>query len=77
MPSKNGTAFFSRLGGSVTAAEMKEAIAGDTWEQLEARLKDYLGVKHISLFTNGTIALVTALQASSMRSISSVREKPY
>lgn len=31
--------------------------------QLEQALCDYLGVKHISLFTNGTIALITALQA--------------
>jgi len=32
-------------------------------EELEARLCDYLGVEYLSLFTNGTIALVTALQA--------------
>jgi dTDP-4-amino-4,6-dideoxygalactose transaminase len=32
-------------------------------EELEAALCHYLGVKHISLFTNGTLALVTALQA--------------
>lgn len=31
--------------------------------ELEARLCDFLGVEHLSLFTNGTIALVTALQA--------------
>lgn len=31
--------------------------------ELEARLCEYLGVEHLSLFTNGTIALVTALQA--------------
>ena len=30
--------------------------------QLEHALCDYLGVKHLALFTNGTIALVTALQ---------------
>ena len=36
---------------------------GPFHEQLEKELCDYLGVKHISLFTNGTIALVTALQA--------------
>lgn len=30
---------------------------------LEDRLRRYLGVEHISLFSNGTIALVTALQA--------------
>lgn len=31
--------------------------------KLEEELSDYLGVKHISLFTNGTLALITALQA--------------
>ena len=31
--------------------------------ELEQRLADYLDVPYISLFTNGTIALVTALQA--------------
>jgi dTDP-4-amino-4,6-dideoxygalactose transaminase len=31
--------------------------------QLEEALCEYLGVKHLSLFANGTIALVTALQA--------------
>jgi dTDP-4-amino-4,6-dideoxygalactose transaminase len=31
--------------------------------ELESALKDYLGVDHISLFTNGTIALITALQS--------------
>ena len=31
--------------------------------QLEQALCDYLGVEHISLFANGTLALVTALQA--------------
>ena len=31
--------------------------------RLEKALCDHLGVEHISLFTNGTIALVTALQA--------------
>lgn len=36
---------------------------GPFHKQLEKELCDYLGVKHISLFTNGTIALVTALQA--------------
>jgi dTDP-4-amino-4,6-dideoxygalactose transaminase len=32
-------------------------------EQLESALCEYLGVSHISLFSNGTIALITALQA--------------
>jgi len=36
---------------------------GPYHQQLEQALCDYLGVKHISLFTNGTIGLVTALQA--------------
>jgi dTDP-4-amino-4,6-dideoxygalactose transaminase len=31
--------------------------------QLEQSLCDYLGVEHISLFSNGTLALITALQA--------------
>jgi dTDP-4-amino-4,6-dideoxygalactose transaminase len=31
--------------------------------ELEAALAEYLGVEHISLFANGTLALVTALQA--------------
>ncbi len=37
--------------------------AGPFHAELEARLADYLGVEHLALFTNGTIALVTALQA--------------
>jgi dTDP-4-amino-4,6-dideoxygalactose transaminase len=36
---------------------------GPFHRQLEQALCDYLGVRHISLFTNGTIALMTALQA--------------
>jgi dTDP-4-amino-4,6-dideoxygalactose transaminase len=36
---------------------------GPFHHQLENELCEYLGVKHISLFTNATIALVTALQA--------------
>jgi dTDP-4-amino-4,6-dideoxygalactose transaminase len=36
---------------------------GPFHQQLEKELCDYLGVKYISLFANGTIALVTALQA--------------
>lgn len=43
--------------------------------QLENALCDYLGVKHISLFTNGTIALVTALQA--LRVTGEVITTPY
>jgi dTDP-4-amino-4,6-dideoxygalactose transaminase len=36
---------------------------GPFHQQLEKELCEYLGVKYISLFTNGTLALVTALQA--------------
>ena len=36
---------------------------GPFHQQLEKALCEYLGVKYISLFTNGTVALVTALQA--------------
>ncbi|MFC2135030.1 DegT/DnrJ/EryC1/StrS family aminotransferase [Bacteroidota bacterium] len=36
---------------------------GKYHQQFEKELADYLGVKYISLFTNGTLALVTALQA--------------
>jgi dTDP-4-amino-4,6-dideoxygalactose transaminase len=35
---------------------------GEFHQQLEAALCDYLGVKYISLFSNGTLALITALQ---------------
>ncbi len=36
---------------------------GPFHRQLEQALCEYLGVEHLALFTNGTIALVTALQA--------------
>jgi dTDP-4-amino-4,6-dideoxygalactose transaminase len=36
---------------------------GQFHQQLEQELCQYLGVNHLSLFSNGTIALVTALQA--------------
>ena len=36
---------------------------GPFHQELEAALCEYLGVEHIALFTNGTIALITALQA--------------
>jgi dTDP-4-amino-4,6-dideoxygalactose transaminase len=32
-------------------------------QQLEQQLCEYLGVEHLSLFSNGTLALITALQA--------------
>lgn len=34
---------------------------GPFHRQLEQALADYLGVKYISLFSNGTLALMTAL----------------
>ncbi|TAN78062.1 MAG: DegT/DnrJ/EryC1/StrS family aminotransferase [Gallionella sp.] len=40
---------------------------GPFHQQLEQALCDYLGVKHIALFANGTLALVTALQAMRIR----------
>ncbi len=49
--------------------------SGPFHQQLEQALCDYLGVKHISLFTNGTIALVTALQA--LRITGEVITTPY
>jgi dTDP-4-amino-4,6-dideoxygalactose transaminase len=36
---------------------------GPFHQRFEAELAKYLGVNHISVFTNGTIALITALQA--------------
>lgn len=48
---------------------------GPFHQQLEAALCDYLGVKHVSLFTNATIALVTALQA--LRMTGEVITTPY
>ena len=48
---------------------------GPFHKQLEQALCDYLGVKHLALFTNGTIALVTALQA--LRITGEVITTPY
>ena len=48
---------------------------GPFHQQLEAALCEYLGVKHISLFANGTLALVTALQA--LRITGEVITTPY
>lgn len=48
---------------------------GPFHQQLEKSLCNYLGVKHISLFTNGTIALITALQA--LRITGEVITTPY
>src|SRR5690606_17153007 len=43
--------------------------------QLEADLAAFLGVEHLSLFANGTLALVTALQA--LRVSGEVITTPY
>ncbi len=48
---------------------------GPFHQKFEEELCDYLGVKHISLFTNGTLALVTALQA--LRITGEVITTPY
>src|SRR5437870_3110869 len=48
---------------------------GPYHERLEAALREYLGVDHIALFCNGTIALVTALQ--SLRITGEVLTTPY
>src|SRR6195952_6069920 len=49
--------------------------AGPFHRMLELALCEHLGVKHISLFTNATIALVTALQ--SLRITGEVITTPY
>jgi dTDP-4-amino-4,6-dideoxygalactose transaminase len=48
---------------------------GPFHQQLEKALCDHLGVEHLALFTNGTIALVTALQA--LRITGEVITTPY
>ncbi|MFV8844162.1 DegT/DnrJ/EryC1/StrS family aminotransferase [Serratia fonticola] len=48
---------------------------GPMHEQLESALCDYLGVNEIALFNNGTIALLTALQA--LRITGEVITTPY
>lgn len=48
---------------------------GPFHQELEQALCEYLGVEHIALFTNGTIALVTALQA--LRVTGEVITTPY
>ena len=48
---------------------------GPFHKQLEQALCQYLGVEHLALFTNGTIALVTALQA--LRITGEVITTPY
>ena len=49
--------------------------AGPFHQQLEKALADYLGVEHLSLFSNGTLALLTALQV--LRITSEVITIPY
>ncbi|WP_434027918.1 DegT/DnrJ/EryC1/StrS family aminotransferase [[Pseudomonas] boreopolis] len=48
---------------------------GPFHRELEQRLAEHLGVEHISLFANGTLALVTALQA--LRITGEVITTPY
>lgn len=48
---------------------------GQFHKQLEAALKQYLGVNQVSLFTNGTLPLLTALQA--LRITGEVITTPY
>ncbi|HMW54778.1 MAG TPA: DegT/DnrJ/EryC1/StrS family aminotransferase [Accumulibacter sp.] len=48
---------------------------GPFHQQLEAELARYLGVQHLALFTNATVALVTALQA--LRVTGEVITTPY
>lgn len=48
---------------------------GSFHQQLERELCEYLGVEHLALFTNGTIALITALQA--LRITGEVITSPY
>lgn len=48
---------------------------GPFHQQLEQALCEHLGVKHLALFTNGTIALVTALQT--LRITGDVITTPY
>lgn len=48
---------------------------GPYHQELEQALCDYLGVEHISLFSNGTIGLITALQA--LRIAGEVITTPY
>jgi len=48
---------------------------GPFHQKLETALANYLGIDHLALFTNGTIALVTALQA--LRVTGEVITTPY
>ena len=48
---------------------------GPFHQELEQALCEYLGVKHVALFSNGTLALITALQA--LRITGEVITTPY
>ena len=48
---------------------------GPFHQQFEKELAEYLGVKHLSVFSNGTLALITALQA--LRITGEVITTPY
>lgn len=48
---------------------------GKFHQQLEKEMADYLGVKHVALFANGTLALLTALQV--LRISGEVITTPY
>lgn len=48
---------------------------GHYHQELEKKLCEYLGVEHLSLFTNGTLPLITALQA--LRITGEVITTPY
>ena len=48
---------------------------GKYHQQFEQELKDFLGVEQVNLFTNGTLALITALQA--LRITGEVITTPY
>src|SRR5690349_6712363 len=49
--------------------------SGPYHQELETLLCEHLGVEHVALFTNGTIALITALQA--LRITGEVITTPY
>ena len=48
---------------------------GEFHQEFEQELADYLGVKYVSLFSNGTLALISALQA--LRITGEVITTPY
>jgi len=56
-------------------ATRKLTNGGPFHQQLEATLCEFLGVRHIALFANGTLGLVTALQA--LRITGEVITTPY